>query len=141
MDSFQADINKIKKSYFNLLEVFMTEPKIESKFLSCIVKWGIHLGVNTSDLKELEKAHAIIPSTKADRIEAIYHLVYMIYLDKVVEDLELEVASVYAQRLGFEKGLVGDLFKSIATIDYDRISSADIQKEVEDFIKIQYSLD
>jgi hypothetical protein len=29
------------------------------------------------------------------------------------------------------------LFKSIATIAYDEVSPQDIQKEVEDFIKIQ----
>ena len=71
------------------------------------------------------------------RIEALYHLVYMIYLDRVVEDLELEVAADYAVKLGFEKELVGDLFKSIATIPYDEVSPQDLQKEVEDFIKIQ----
>ncbi|GHM98516.1 hypothetical protein WSM22_00060 [Cytophagales bacterium WSM2-2] len=141
MQDHPIDLSKVKKSYYNLLALFMTEPKMESKYLSCIVKWGIHLGVNTSDLKELEKTQATIPSDKAGRIEAIYHLVYMIYLDQVVEDLELEVASVYAQKLGFEKALVGDLFKSIATIDYDRVSTANVQKEVEDFIKIQYSRD
>ena len=36
---------------------------------------------------------------KVEKLEAIYHLVYMIYLDEVVEDIELEVASIYAENL------------------------------------------
>lgn len=132
-----TDINNVKLSYFNLLAVLMTSEKIESKYIRCLVKWGIQLGVNVDDLKELEKANAIVPSDKTGRLEALYHLIYMIYLDKVVEDIELEVATFYAEKLGFQKGLVGDLFKSIATLGYDSYSVQDVHKEVEDFLKVQ----
>ncbi len=136
-EAWGVDIAKVKRSYFNLLEVLMTSPKIESRYIRCLVKWGIQLGVNVDDLKEHEKITAEIPSDKASRLEAIYHLVCMIYLDKVVEDIELEVASAYAEKLGFQKELVGDLFKSIATIGYDSDSVQDVRKEVEDFLKLQ----
>ena len=134
-----VDILKVKKSYFNLLAVMMTSQTVESKYIRCLVKWGIQLGVNIEDLKELEKASAIIPSDKAGRLEALYHLIYMIYLDKVVEDIELEVATAYAEKLGLQKELVGDLFKSIATLGYDNYSVQDVHKEVEDFLKLQDS--
>ncbi len=137
MNETEVDRAKVKQSYFNLLAVLMTTDKIDSKYIRCLVKWGIQLGVNAADLKDLEKANGTIPAEKAARLEALYHLVYMIYLDQVVEDLELEVATAYAEKLGFKKDLVGDLFKSIATIDYDRISVQDVRKEVEDFLKIQ----
>jgi hypothetical protein len=65
------------------------------------------------------------------------HLVHMIYLDQMVEDSELEVASIYASRLGFKEGMVGDLFKSIATIEFDRTSHENVRKEVIDFLKLQ----
>lgn len=133
------DIDKVKKSYFNLLAVMTSSPEIESKFIRCLVKWGIQLGVNIEDLKELEKTNATIPSDKASRLEVLYHLIYMIYLDKVVEDIELQVATAYAEKLGFQKELVGDLFKSIATIGYDGSSAQDVHKEVEDFLKLQNS--
>jgi hypothetical protein len=132
-----VDLDKVKKSYFNLLAVLMTREQIESKYIRCLVKWGIQLGVNVPDLKELEKANVLIPTDKAGKLEALYHLVYMIYLDKVVEDVELEVASSYAVQLGFNKELVGDLFKSIATVVYDNNSIQDVKKEVEDFLKLQ----
>jgi len=131
-----VDINKVKKSYFNLLAVLMTSPKIDSKYIRCLVKWGIQLGVNVEDLKELEKTNAILPDDKAGRLEVLYHLIYMIYLDKVVEDIELEVATAYAEKLGLQKELVGDLFKSIATLGSDNYSVQDVHKEVEDFLKL-----
>src|SRR6478752_1013474 len=134
-----VDIGKVKKSYFNLLAVMMTSATIESKFIRCLVKWGIQLGVNVEDLKELEITNATVPSDKAGRLEALYHLIYMIYLDKVVEDIELEVATAYAEKLGLKKELVGDLFKSIATLGYDNYSVRDVRKEVEDFLKLQNS--
>ncbi|MBS1682724.1 MAG: hypothetical protein JST48_13505 [Bacteroidetes bacterium] len=134
MDS-NIDLDKVKKSYFNLLAVYKTTGNMEGKYLPCIVKWGIQLGINISDLTDLERTTPTIPTDKPSRIEALYHLVYLIYLDKVVEDLELEVAAAYAEKLGFEKGLVGDLFKSIATMAYDK-SSSDMQRDVEDFIKV-----
>lgn len=131
------DIGKVKKSYFNLLAVMMTSPQMESKFIRCLVKWGIQLGVDVEDLKELEKTSATLPADKTGQLEAVYHLIYMIYLDKVVEDIELEVATAYAEKLGLRKELVGDLFKSIATLGYDNYSVQDVHKEVEDFLKLQ----
>ncbi len=132
-----VDISKVKRSYFNLLAVMMTSPTMESRYIRCLVKWGIQLGVNVDDLKELEKTNATLPSDKAGHLEALYHLIYMIYLDKVVEDIELEVATAYAEKLGLKKELVGDLFKSIATLGNDNYSVQDVHKEVEDFLKLQ----
>ena len=132
-----VDISKVKTSYFNLLAVMMTSQQIESKYIRCLVKWGIQLGVNVDDLKEMEIIKATIPSDKAGRLEALYHLVYMIYLDEVVEDVELEVATVYAEKIGFKKNLVSELFKSIATVAYDQNNvKRNVHQEVMDFLRI-----
>lgn len=131
--------NEVKRSYFHLLSFFLREEKIESRYVTCLIKWGIQLGIDVSNTKDLEIASTsyVPPTQKTEKLEALYHLVYMIYLDKVMEDVELEVASVYAEKLGFEKSMVGDLFKSIATVRYDRSSPQDVKKEVEDFLKVQ----
>jgi hypothetical protein len=60
----------------------------------------------------------------------------MIYLDKVVEDVELEVATIYAQKLGFEASIVSELFKSIATAAYDETRPRNVHQEVMDFLKV-----
>jgi hypothetical protein len=131
--------SEVKRSYFHLLSYFLKEEKIETRYVTCLIKWGIQLGIDVSNTRDLEIASTAFtpPSEKTEKLEALYHLVYMIYLDKVMEDVELEVASVYAEKLGFDKKMVGDLFKSIATEKYDRNSPQDVKKEVEDFLKVQ----
>jgi hypothetical protein len=139
-DLTKEQSRSIKKSYFNILALFLGQDKIESRFLRCLLKWGFQLHLSPDDLKnanidisELKFAH---PEEKVEKLESIYHLVYMIYLDKVVEDVELEVATVYAQKLGFKPSIVSELFKSIATADYDESKDRDVRREVMDFLKI-----
>jgi hypothetical protein len=99
------------------------------------------LGINPQDISdlgnELVNSKFSFPKDDVSKLESVYHLVHMIYLDQIVEDIELEVASIYATRLGFKSSLVGDLFKSIATAEFDHASPEDVRKEVIDFLKIQ----
>ena len=127
----------IKKSYFNILALFLQQTNIESRFLRCLLKWGIQLNLHTDDLVrsnlDLNKLSFNEPREK---IESLYHLVYLINLDRVVEDVELEVASLYAEKLGFAPEVVGELFKSIATVAYDNENPGNLQREIEDFMKL-----
>ena len=135
--------NSVRQSYFNILALFLEREKVESRFVRCLLKWGLQLKLTQKDIhapeKKLEHLQFSQPSEKVERLEAIYHLVEMIYLDKVVEDVELEVASIYAEKLGFKREIVGDLLKSIATRDSDGGTSQNIHKEVIDFLKINES--
>jgi hypothetical protein len=85
------------------------------------------------DISHLKFEH---PEDKVEKLEAIYHLVYMIYLDEVVEDVELEVSTIYAQKLGFKSDVVSELFKSIATAKYDLSKPQNVKQEVMDFLKV-----
>ena|SRR5688500_11047324 len=130
----------VKKSYLNIVGLFLTEDKIASKYLRCLLKWGFQLHLNPEDLKtanvdlsHLEFSH---PEEKVEKAEAMYHLVYMICLDQVVEDVELEVASRYAEKLGFKSSLVCDLLKSIVTADSDGSAVGNIRQQVIDFLKL-----
>jgi hypothetical protein len=136
----ESHIESVKNSYFNILALFLSNEKIESRFLRCLLKWGFQLSLNPRDL---EKANVDItdlsfaaPDDKITRLESIYHLVYMIYLDEVVEDVELEVATIYAQQLGFKATVVSDLFKSIATEVHDEANVRDVRQEVIDFMNL-----
>jgi hypothetical protein len=136
------DVKLIKDSYFNLLAVFFEQEHIRGSHMRSILKWGVHLNISEHDIDVIGKGlHApyVPPASEIDRLESVYHLVHMIYLDQMVEDSELEVASIYASRLGFQNGMVGDLFKSIATVEFDRTSPEDVRKEVIDFLKLQKS--
>jgi hypothetical protein len=143
MALLEANIESVKKSYFNILALFLGGDKIDSRYVQCLLKWGFQLQLTPSDLKnvgeELSQLKFSKPEEKIQRLEAIYHLVQMIYMDKVVEDIELEVATQYAEKLGFKASVVSALFQSIATADYDDFPSRDVRKEVIDFLKIHDS--
>jgi hypothetical protein len=129
----------VKNSYFNILGLFLHEGKMESRYLRCLLKWGFELQLTAEDLRTSNVDLASLtfqhPDDKVKRLEAIYHLVYMIYLDEVVDDVELEVASIFAQALGFKPSVVSDLFKSIATLD-DPSVRRNVREEVLDFLAL-----
>ena len=132
----------IKRSYLNILGLFLGKDHIESRYLRCLLKWGFQLHLSPDDLKQvnidlsdLQYSHP----EKLQKLEAIYHLVYMIYLDKVVEDVELEVATIFAEKLGFQRSVVRELFHSIATADYDQSKPRNVRQEVMDFLKVYES--
>lgn len=130
----------IKKSFFSILSLFLSKGSVESRYVACLLKWSAQLSLSNNDLHMIEEEYDKIPfeysSDKISRVEAIYSLVHMIYLDNIVEDIELEVATIYAQNLGFDRSIVAELFKSIATAPFDGQSHAKLRDEVEDFMKI-----
>ena len=136
----QEEYISIKKSFFNILALFLSREKVESKFVACLMKWSAQLNLSQKDLHGIEEGFDSLsfehPKDKIERLEAIYHLVHMIYLDNIVEDIELEVATIYAQNLGFKPYIVAELFKSIATAPFDGKSHAKVRDEVKEFIQL-----
>jgi hypothetical protein len=132
--------DSIKKSYFNIVGLFLGRDKIESKYLRCLLKWGFELALSPDDLRQanvdISQLAFSHPGDKVDRVESIYHLVHMICLDQVVEDVELEVASIYAEKLGFKASIVSDLLKSIVTADTDGTPQGDVRQQVIDFLEL-----
>ena len=136
----QETLDSVKRSYFNIVALFTANEKIESRYVICFLKWGFQLHLSPTDIskpgRELENIQFSNPQDKLEKLEAIYHLVYMIQMDKVVEDTELEVATIYAKKLGFSAATVAELFKSITTAAYDGNSPRDVRKEIVDFLKM-----
>ena len=135
----QEQIASIRRSYFNILALFLEEEYFESRFIRCLLKWGFQLQLTPEDLKvdNLDIATVAFKAPdKLERLEAIYHLIYMIFMDKVVEGVVLEVAAKYAEKLGFQPTVVSELFKSIATAAYDEDEPRDVRQEVIDFLKV-----
>ena len=133
-------LTSVKKSYINIVALFLEQEKVESRYLRCLLKWGFQLHMNPDDLDDIDVDVSSLTfmevEDKVDRLESIYHLVYVIYLDKVVEDVELEVATIYAEKLGFNAETVSDLFKSIATAPYDEETHRNVRQEIIDFLKL-----
>jgi hypothetical protein len=133
-------LHSVKKSYFNILALFLEKDKIESRYLRCLLKWGFQLHLNPLDLHQAQVDVSNLaftqPDEKLDKLESIYHLVFMIYMDQVVEDVELEVATIYAEKLGFKSFVVSELFKSIATAAYDENGPRSARQEIMEFLKM-----
>ena len=136
----EEEYASIKKSYFNILALFLSREKIESKYVGCLLKWSAQLNLSQDDLhlieEDFDKIPFEMPRERVERLEAIYHLVHMIYLDNIVEDIELEVAAIYAQNMGFQPYIVADLFKSIATAPFDGKSHSRVKDEVKEFLRL-----
>jgi len=136
----KEETDSIKRSYLNIVGLFLTKPTIESKYLRCLLKWGFELELSPLDLRhaqvDITHLEFSAPDGNVERMESMYHLLHMICLDQVVEDVELEVASIYAERLGFARSLVSDLLSSIVTADSDGVAPADIRQQVMDFLRL-----
>ena len=61
---------------------------------------------------------------------------HMICLDQVVEDVELEIANIYAEKLGFDSTVISDLLKAIVTADSDGSPITDVRSQVMEFMKL-----
>lgn len=125
----------VKKSFFNILAFLLEHENIESKYLRCLLKWGLQLDLHKEDLVISNMDISQLSFTEPrEKIESLFHLTYLIYLDNVVEDIELEVAVLYAQRLGFSATLVRDLFDFIANLTSEKKIPHNLQEEIETFI-------
>jgi len=128
----------LKNDYFNLLALFIGSPMVDSRYVRCLIKWGLQVGISSDDMVKLGKDITLLtysaPKTADEKLKSVYHLVYMIYLDKVIEDVELEVAMIYAEKIGLNKNVVAKLFQSIATAFADGIQPEMLEKEVLDFM-------
>ena len=113
----EQELLSVKNSFVNILTLFLREENIESKYVGCLIKWAVQLQFEGSDLRNVEtnfnKLAFNMPDTPAEKLDAIFDLVHMIYLDNIVEDIELEIASKYAEQLGFQKHTVGEIFQSL----------------------------
>ncbi|QCK13441.1 hypothetical protein [Mangrovivirga cuniculi] len=96
---------------------------------------GEQLHIPESALEEREIREFKKPSDKLYALEEIYDIVYMIYLDGVVEDVELSLTIKFAEKLGFEKHVVGDLLKAIVTAPYDGIPKEEVRNELTTYLK------
>jgi len=138
----KEESDSIKKSLQNIYALFLSQDSIKPQYITCLIKWGIQLKLNyeeiTSIINNVDKDSFVIPQDKVVVIQSIYDLVHLIYLDDKVEDLELEVATVYTQALGYKPHLVGDILKNILTAPYDGLKDESIREEIKNLAEMNY---
>lgn len=138
------EYNSVRKSFFNIFALFINMESVSSQMMDCISKWGIQLGVSRDELHFImnkpEAIQFVEPENQIEAIEHVYDIVYMIYLDGIVEDVELEVTMKYAEKLGFKPHIVGDLLKAIVTAPYDGIDKTQVRKELSSLLESSLSV-
>jgi len=133
----------IKKSLRNIYALLLSKESIKPQYLTCVIKWGLQLKLSEEEVAQIidnvDKDSFTIPEDKVEVIQSIYDLVHLIYLDDVVEDIELEVATVYTQALGYKPHLVGDILKAILTAPDDGLMDDDIRQEIKNLADMNYN--
>ncbi len=132
------EIDALRKSYYNLLAHFIQGSSVKEGFIDGLFKWGVQLNISKKEIYNLIGNPDLIsfqePKDKHEAIRWVYDLVYMIYLDGKVEDIELEITTEYAKKLGFEPYIVNDLLKAIVTAPYDGIGDEDVRQEIKTIV-------
>ena len=129
-------IKSIKDSFFHIYHSFLNEGFISKDFVGCLFKWGIQLHITEEELEYIDPAYEEDEiHSKEKAIEHLFNLVFMIYLDGKVEDIELEVVSKYAEKIGFQSHIVNDLLKTIVTAPYDGFSFKHVKEHLIEIIE------
>ena len=135
-DLSQEELKSIKDSFFHIYHSFLNEGFLSKDFVGCLFKWGVQLHISEEELKYID------PSAEEDEItneenalQHLFNLVYMIYLDGTIEDIELEVVTKYAEKIGFKSHIVNDLLKAIVTAPYDGFDIKQVKESLMEIIE------
>ncbi len=131
----QDELKSIKDSFFHIYHSFLNEGFLSKDFVGCLFKWGIQLQINEKELKYIDPSFEEKEITSKEKaIQHLFNLVFMIYLDGKVEDIELEVVTRYAEKIGFQSYIVNDLLKTIVTAPYDGFDFSHVKKHLKEII-------
>ena len=130
------EAKSIKDSFFHIYHSFLDEGFLSKDFVGCLFKWGVQLHISEEELKYINPSYEEDEITSKDAaLEHLFNLVYMIYLDGQVEDIELEVVTKYAEKIGFKSHIVNDLLKTIVTAPYDGFDFTHVKEHLREIIE------
>ena len=130
-------INRMRKSFYNILALFLEEEKNNHQVLKCLIKWGVELGINEIALQRIIAIPGVLSFTKPDRtsdaLEQIYDLLFMINMDDIVEDIELSVINIYTKKIGLEPHVVNvnNVLKALVSASLDGVNDSDLRDDIK----------
>lgn len=120
-------LQSLKSSYANVVAFFRLEENSCNFKLDCLSKWGAQLGINPIEVHRMLEGPSLQmfekPTTSIDALSQVYDLVYMVFMDEMVEDIELELVSTYARSIGLESYVVNNILKAIVAAQLDGVSN------------------
>lgn len=134
----EEEVKSIKDSFFHIYHSFLDEDYISKDFVGCLFKWGIQLQINEQELIYVSPLIGFSEVENQEQaIQHLFNMVYMIYLDGKVEDVELEVVSKYAEKIGFQRHIVNDLLKTIVTAPYDGFDFDHVKGHLKEILEYE----
>lgn len=129
-------INRMRKSFYNIFAFFLEEEDMEnSRIMECLLKWGEELGIKKDELFGIMAIPKMLtfkmPDKLGDALEQIYDLLFMINMDGIVEDIELNVINIYSKKLGLEPYVVNNLLKALVTASFDGVKDHDLRSDIK----------
>lgn len=130
------EVRSIKESFFHLYHSFLNEGFLSKEFIGILFKWAVQLHITEDEIKHIDPMYEEEEvSSEEDALIHLYNLVFMIYLDGIVEDIELVVVTKYAEKIGFESHIVNDLLKTIVTAPYDGFDFKHVKSHLRDLLE------
>ncbi len=130
------NIRSMKDSFFHIYHTLLDDGFLTKEFMGCLLKWSIQLPLSEDDLKYIDPYYQSDEElTREETLEHLFNLVYMVYLDGIVEDIELEVVSKFAEKTGFPPHIVNDLLKTIVTAPYDGVGIDHVRAHLQEILE------
>lgn len=128
-------MRSLKASYKNILAYVLQETNTCEYQLNCLSKWGAQLGYRQAELHRMINAPGLTkyeaPASSTDALAQVYDMVYMVYMDGVIEDIELEVVSAFATGVGLEAFVVNNLLKALISAQIDGLPNEAIRSDIK----------
>ncbi len=131
--------SSVISSYYTVLAAFAETHAQDKKIMDCLYEWGKQLGIAETKLyafvRGVNPGDYQRPENQQIAVNQLYDLIYMIYLDDRVDDQEIEMLMMYAEKLGLPTHLVGDIAKAMLTAPGDGISPLQVKDELKDLLE------
>lgn len=131
----EEEYHSIKTSFFRVFHSCLDKGSISKDVVGCLFKWAVQLHIEENELHALNPDYFKKSDYSRDKaLEDLYNLVYMIYLDNEIEDIELTVVSHYAEEMGFKPHIVNDMLKAIVTAPFDGYEFSEVRKQIKEIL-------
>lgn len=112
-----------------LLSALIRLSRIDEYFdefeFSYLLKVGRHLDIDDkrveSMIKESTALPLTIPKSEEDRMTILYHMLFLMKIDKVISDEEKELVHFYGFKLGFPAEMIDDFIKVMEKHKFSKV--------------------
>lgn len=133
--SDKSALNKLRKSYYNVFAYFLQEQSQDKHIMECLIKWGVALNIHKIELLRIKAVPSLLnfekPETTSQALEQVYDLLYLTNLDGIVEDVELEVVTLYSKAINIEPYVVNNLLKALVSAAYDGVRDNELRNDIQ----------